>query len=261
MSLETLFIRDPREIPFLNDQVKKALALADKSSRNVTTEESDNFGFMTIQFLFKEMQHAESLLRLVPRRDAGLIARTMIDGLYKLLWASQAHEERAKLWRSFSVVHDWRMIQARLKIGIAVDDKDIRKNEAGLKEFGILHRLKNPKPTSPDPYNKYWHGRVRLSDMADKVDSRQLYDGPYSELSDWEHWGLEGIGNSIEREHNRIIINTDSDRIAGVALLAAFQCLFETLHVADVYLRLHIADTIQALGDSFTGTMDSFYEK
>ncbi|MGD0566777.1 MAG: DUF5677 domain-containing protein [Candidatus Sulfotelmatobacter sp.] len=258
MSLEA-FIRDPREVPFLKNQVKKILEFAIDSSRSITIQENDDFGFMTIQFLFKQIQHAESVLHLVPRRDAGLIARTMIDGLYKLLWASREHEERAKLWRSFSVIHDWRMIQARLKEGIAVDDKDIHKNEAGLKEFGILH-FKNPKPNSPDPYNKYWHGRVKLSDMAE-VDCRQLYDGPYSELSDWEHWGLEGIGNSIEREHNRIIVNTDSDRITGVALLAAFQCLFETLRVADVYLRLHATDAIQALGDSFTGTMDSFYEK
>jgi hypothetical protein len=261
MSSATLFIRDQREVPFLKDQVEKILTLAIELSRSITIRENDDFGCMTIHFLLKQMQHAESVVRLVPRRDAGLIARTMIDGLYKLLWTSRAHEERAKLWRSFSVIHDWRMIQARLKIGIVVDDKDIRKNEAGLDEFGTLHRLKNPKPASPDPYNRYWHGGVKLSDMAKVVDCRQLYDGPYSELSDWEHWGLEGIGNSIEREHNRIIIHPDSDRIAGVALLAAFQCLFETLRVADVYLHLHAANAIQALGDSFTGTMDSFYEK
>jgi hypothetical protein len=109
MSLEA-FIRDPREVPFLKNQVKKILEFAIDSSRSITIQENDDFGFMTIQFLFKQIQHAESLLRLVPRRDAGLIARTMIDGLYKLLWASRAHEERAKLWRSFSVIHDWRII-------------------------------------------------------------------------------------------------------------------------------------------------------
>lgn len=260
MSSAALFIRDQREVPFLKDQAEKILVFAIELSRSINIRENDDFGLMTVQFLFKQIQHTESLLRLVPRRDAGLIARTMIDGLYKLLWASQAHEERAKLWRSFSVIHDWRRIQAGLKIGIAVDDKNTRKNEAGLKEFGALHRLKNRKPTSPDPYNKYWYGGVKLSDMAE-VDCRQLYDGPYSELSDWEHWGVEGIGNSTEREHNRIIINPDSDRIAGGALLAAFQCLFETLRVTDVYLHLHTADAIQALGDSLTGTMDSFYEK
>ena len=77
MPPEKLPFRDPREVPFLHDQVKKVIALADKSSRNVTIREDDDFGFMTMQFLYKQMQHAESILTLVPRRDAGLIARTM----------------------------------------------------------------------------------------------------------------------------------------------------------------------------------------
>src|ERR1700691_6487957 len=97
MPSESLFVRDPREVPFLHGQVKKVLALAEEASRSISIAENDDFGFMTVQFLYKQMQHTESVLSLVPRRDAGLIARTMIDGLYKLLWTSQAHEERAKL--------------------------------------------------------------------------------------------------------------------------------------------------------------------
>jgi hypothetical protein len=69
MPSEDLFVRDPREVPFLHDQVKRALALAEQVSQNLTIEENDDFGFMTVQFLFKQMQHAESVLILVPRRD------------------------------------------------------------------------------------------------------------------------------------------------------------------------------------------------
>jgi hypothetical protein len=50
MSPETLFIRDPREVPFLRDQVKKVLVPVDKASRSITIQENDDFGFMTIQF-------------------------------------------------------------------------------------------------------------------------------------------------------------------------------------------------------------------
>jgi Family of unknown function (DUF5677) len=260
MPTETLFIRDPREVPFLHGQVKKVLALADEASRSISIEESDDFGFMTAQFLYKQMQHSESVLSLVPRRDAGLIARTMIDGLYQLLWAFQAREERAKLWRSFSIIHDWRLIQGRVRQGIMVDEADIRRNAAGLEEFGNLHRLNKPKPNSPDPYHKRWHGGITLSDMADAV-SRELYDGPYAELSDWEHWGVSGIGESIKRENDRVIVNTDSDRIAGVALLAALQCLLQTMEVADVHLTLKITDAIQTLGKDSRKTLDSFYQQ
>lgn len=112
---------------------------------------------------------------------------------------------------------------------------------------------------SADPYHKRWHGSITLSDMADAV-SRELYDGPYAELSDWEHWGVSGIGES-KRENGRAIVNTDSDRIAGVALLATLQCLLQTLEVADVHLSLMITDAIHTLGGDFRETLDSFYQK
>lgn len=260
MPTETLFVRDPREVPFLHGQVKKVLALAEEASRNISIQENDDFGFMTVQFLYKQMQHAESVLSLVPRRDAGLIARTMIDGLYKLLWTFQAHEGRAKLWRSFSIIHDWRLIQGRIRIGIPVDKKDIRRNEVGLRELGALHRLRKPKPNSLDPYNKFWYGEVSLSKMAGSVD-RELYDGPYAELSDWEHWGVSGIGESITRENDLVVMESNSDRIAGLSLLAAFQCLLRTLKVADVHLPLKITDAIQTLGEDSRKTLDSFYQQ
>lgn len=260
MSSEALFTRDPREIPFLLEQVKKVLALADDASRRLTIRESDDFGFMTIQFLYKQMHHAESVLALVPRRDAGLIARTMIDGLYQLQWAAQNPEERAKLWRSFAIVSDWRLMRGRIKIGIQVVETDIRRNEAGMRVFGDLHRLKKQKLDSPDPYSKRWHGGVRLSAMADAV-GRELYDGPYAELSDWEHWGVSGIGESIARENDLVVTDSNSDRIADLSLLAAFQCLSTTLEIADVHLSLNIANAIRILGEDFRKTLDSFYAK
>jgi hypothetical protein len=258
MAREGLFIRDPREVPFLQEQVKKTLALADTASRNVKIGGDDDLGFMTIQFLYKQMQHAESVLTLIPRRDAGLIARAMIDGLYQLLWTIQLPGERGKLWRSFSAIHDWRLIQGRLREGIPVDPADIRMNEERLKAFGGLHRLKKPKPNSSDPFHRTWHGGVKLADMADAV-GRELYDGPYAELSDWEHWGVSGIGESIAREEDRAFVNSNSDRVADLALLAAFQCLLQTLEVADAHLSLNLTDSIQTLGKEFRETLNSYY--
>jgi len=260
MCSEKLFVRDPREVPFLHGQVKNALALADQASRSIQIREDDDFGFMTIQFLHKQIQHTESLLSLVPRRDAGLIARTMIDGLYQVLWTFHAPEERAKRWRSYSVIHDWRIIQGRLAEGIAVDEADIRQNEAALRAFGGLHRLKKPKAGSSDPYHKNSHGGVSLADMADAV-GRELYDGPYAELSDWEHWGVSGIGEAISRKDNHVVVNTNSERVVGLSLLAAFQCLLQTLEVADARLSLNITDTIHNLGKDLRETLDSFYDR
>jgi len=254
-----LFIRDPRELPFLREQAQIILALADESSRSIPIHNDDDFGFMTMQFLCKQIQHGESILSLIPRRDAGLLARTMIDGFYQLLWTSHAPEERAQRWRSFSVIHDWRLIQGRLREGIAVDEATIKENEISLSAFGHLHRLKKPKQGSLEPYHKKWYGSVALSDMADVV-GRELYDGPYGELSDWEHWGVSGIGESISRKDGHLLVDSFSERVTGLSLLAMFQCLFQTLQLADAHLSLNLTETLHSLGECFRTTLDSFYK-
>ena len=62
MPSEKLFIHDAREIPFMRDQVESVIALADKASRSISIREDDDFGFMAIQFLYKQIQHGESVL-------------------------------------------------------------------------------------------------------------------------------------------------------------------------------------------------------
>ncbi len=259
MESAKLFIRDPREIPFFRDQARMILALADECSRGVSVREDDDFGFMAMQFLYKQIQHAESLLALEPRRDAGLIARTMIDGLYQLLWTSHDPEARAQQWRSFSIIHDWRLIQGRLREGIPVEKSVIKNNEERLNAFGRLHLLKKPKPGSSDLYQRKWQGAVTLSEMAEVV-GRELYDGPCAELSDWEHWGVSGIGESISRNDNHLIVDTHSERIAGLALLALFQCLVQTLEVVDVHFAMNLAEKLDGITANFRATIDSFYE-
>ena len=240
----------------MDRQVRKVLALADKSARGIPLKEEDDFGFMTAQFLCKQMQHAQSMLGLVPRRDAGLVARTMIEGLYQLLWASQEAQGRAKRWRSFAVIEDWRLIQGRSREGISVPKLEILRNAAALEEVGGLHRIKKTKkakPNSADPYHRNWRGGVKLSDMANSL-GLELYDLPYDEFSDWEHWGVRGIGDSISREDGRITINPNSDRVAGQSLLAALLCLLQTLEVANVHFSLNITDAVGALYEGFRAT-------
>ena len=120
--------------------------------------------------------------------------------------------------------------------------------------------MKKPRQNAADPYHKTWRGGVSLSNMADVV-GRDLYDGPYSELSDWEHWGVSGIGESISRHNGQIISSVNSERVTAQSLLAAFQSLFQTLEVADAHLSLEITEALQGLTKEFMETMNSFYNK
>jgi hypothetical protein len=94
--------------------------------------------------------------------------------------------------------------------------------------------------------------------MADAV-GRELYDGPYADLSDWEHWGVSGIGESITQVENRGTVYSNSERVTGQALLAAFQCLVQTLEVANAHLSLNITEAVQTLAREFREKLDSFY--
>ena len=128
-----------------------------------------------------------------------------------------------------------------------------------IRVYGHLHLLKKPKPGSSDPYHRKWQGAVTLSEMAGVV-GRELYDGPYAELSDWEHWGVSGIGESISRKDNHLIVDTHSDRVAGLALLALFQCLAQTLQVVDIHLAMNLAEKLGVITANFRATVDSFYQ-
>lgn len=255
MSSSGPFVRNPREIPFLREQVEQVLALAVRCSRRIVIQHDDDFGFMTVQFLSKQKHHVESILSLVPRRDACLIARTMLEGLYQLLLASNLPAERGRRWRSFSVIHDWRLNQGRLREGLPIDQEHARTIDAALLELGELHRRANAPADADDPYHKSWRGGVSLSSMASTV-GREMYDIPYVEFSDWEHWGVSGIGDSMTVNDNQIEFVPNSDRIEGLSLLAAFQSLLQTLEVANLHFSLNCTEAIKELTESFVVTMN-----
>jgi hypothetical protein len=246
------------EFRFLMTRVSEALSLAAECSSSTRIFDEDDFGFMAIHFLYKQMDHAESVQILAPRRDCSLVARSMIDGLYQLLWTYQEATERARRWRSFSIINDWRLIQEQLSMGLEADESAKRRTEAGLNEFGAIHRTKKAANSSQDPFHKTWHGSIRLPDMASLV-GRDLYDHVYTDLSDWEHWGVRGIGDAISRKGNQILFTSNSERIACQSLAVAFQCLIQILEVLDHHLKLGKVEAINHLSNAFISGMATFH--
>jgi len=245
------------ELGFLRERVSTALKLAAECSSGAQILEEDDFGFMAIHFLYKQMGHAESVQILAPRRDCCLVARTMIDGLYQLLWTYQDATERARRWRSFSIINDWRLIQEQLAMGLDADESAKRRTEAGLNEFGDIHRKKKAAGSSQDPFHKTWHGSTRLPEMASLV-GRDLYDYVYTDLSDWEHWGVRGIGDAISRDGNHILFTSHSERIACQSLAIAFQCVIQVVELIDHHLKLGKAEAINSLSNDFISGMAIF---
>ena len=244
--------RDYRsEVESLTEHVKAMCSYCRSVCVGLAFREDDDFGLMVLNFLAKQIDHAESILLLIPRRDAGLIARTMIEGLYQILWSYHESDDRGRRWRSFSVVHNWRLIQSKKAAGKQVDPAREENVSKLLALFGNLHRRKKAKAGDADPFHKSWRGEVQLAHMADAV-GRDLYDNVYSDLSDWEHWGLSSIGDAMMFTGNAVAFETGSYRVAAQSLAGAFQCLIQTTQVLDAYFSLERSHELEALLKAFT---------
>jgi hypothetical protein len=246
------------EFRFLMTRVSEALRLAAECSSSTEILDEDDFGFMAIHFLYKQMDHAESVQILAPRRDCSLVARTMIDGL-SLSCSGLTRRPRSELDDGvhFSIINGWRLIQEQLAMGLDADESAKRRTEAGLNEFGDIHRTKKAASSSQDPFHKTWHGSTRLPEMASLV-GRDLYDYVYTDLSDWEHWGVRGIGDAISRNGNHILFTSHSERIACQSLAIAFQCVIQVVELIDHHLKLGKVKAINSLSNDFISGMAIF---
>jgi len=229
------------DLPTLRDYVTQAATLARDSNSPINCEESDHFGLMSLTFLSRQIDHAESVLLLVPRRDAVLIARTMLDGLYQILWAYGDPAERGFRWRAFAIEED--------------RQKSI---EEALSEYGSMFlrdKAKNGEQMA-DPYHWTWHCGKRLRSLAVQVEGASSYDEVYSDMSDWEHWGVGGMGSAISRpEDGLVTFNSSSPDSSAQALAVAFQCLIQTLGVVNAHFHLQKDEAIRDLQNSYMAAL------
>src|SRR5947207_138684 len=110
-----------RDVPIICAKLEELLQLAKKiPPKGFMYDQSDYFSLMALSFLAKQREHAHSVLCLVDGghyRDAGLIVRSMNEGLVLLKWAAQNLEDRPLRWAAFAWVRDWRLMNRNVKDG------------------------------------------------------------------------------------------------------------------------------------------------
>lgn len=237
------------ELTFLKNQLRLVLRVARDCATEICVAEEDDFGFMAMTFLCRQIDHAESVLLLLPRRDSILIARSMFDGLCQLLWAYRDKEVRGHQWRSFAWVYDWKLAQVQKAEGNEVDEEMLVRIEKVLEKHG--HIFKKKGNNHKDPYHKTWLGSKKLQDIAIEVEGQELYATAYSAMSDWAHWGLAGIAEAISRDNGRITFTTNSDKSTWGALTMSYQALFQTTQMVDIHLHLNKQASLGKLYDDF----------
>ncbi len=238
--------------------INKLLDLANETIEGAECLDDDHLGFMALCFLSRQIDHVQSIVKLVPNRDAILIARSMIEGLCQLLWAAQNPMERPLKWRTFAYIHDWRLQQVKIDRGESIDLNQQKSNELGIQEYGNLFYTREAKsaisqnhPLPTDPYHKNWTCGTQVKQICDCVDAGDLHKEIYSSFSDWHHWGTAGIGESLSWTENKVTFSSSSSSNSAMALATGFQCLLQTIELTNEHLSLARESQIVSIRDGY----------
>ena len=244
---------------FLNLQqwASNLLAMTDEIG-DVSYSENDHFGFMALSFLGRQKEHMKSILILNESLDVLLIARSMIEGLFQLIWAAKDPDNLGLQWRAYVFVQDWRTLKAKISAGESVDSKTCAMIKEGLHRYGDLYlkskarekREKSGPQSKDDQYRKSWTGLPVLQ-IGEKVKGELLYEHLYRPFSDYQHWNPGGLGTSIRRDQNLILYSPRSPEHAARALKIGFQCLLQILEIVDKHFELDITARLAELRDGY----------
>lgn len=246
-----------RAVPDLREFLNRLIRLATDAIQSVHFAEENHLKFMSWCFLCKQIDHAKSVLRLVPHKDATLIARSMADGLCQLLWAAKEPGTRPLQWRSFAWIHDWRVMREMIRKGQAVAPERQEAIRNALAEYGgqfltkkARESVRDGQPMPDDPYHQNWRAGVSIKRIFEQVGADDLYSVVYIHFSDWEHWGVGGVGDALSGRSNNVRYSAWSNDEAP-ALTVSFQCLWQTLEVYDRSLGGGRSVEIRELYDAY----------
>lgn len=242
----------------LKKYAKKLLDLSDNNASNIKYLESDHLGFMCLCFLSKQIDHMRSILALVPKRDAILVARSMIEGFCKLLWAAKKPKDRPFKWRIFACVSDWRLLTEKLHNKISIPPEENHQIMERLNKYGanfLTNKAKMKRDNGGnlprDPYHKDWCCGKSVKDICEDVGGLDLYLKLYSPYSDWHHWGPSGLGSAIKKDKNSVIYKSFSKSDVAASICSAFQCLLQTLELTIEHLNMEDLAIVEELKNEF----------
>ncbi|TAL33126.1 MAG: hypothetical protein EPN93_13895 [Spirochaetes bacterium] len=242
----------PKLLRWNNDLYDLSIDLINSSFKIL---QNDHFGFMSIFFLEKQIEHNRSMVILINNNqhwDSTLIARSMIEGYSQLIWASKEKSERGYKWRAYSWITDWRKIKNQILSGDVVEQKQLTILNQSLSDIYQLFlikkkqyiELKNGLTHITDPFFKNWFGdKYSISDII-KEDNNDVFLKLYGPFSAWHHWCPGGIGEAISNTDNILQFKNASPENAAASLAIGFKCLVETLEIVDEHFNLFKSDII-----------------
>jgi len=254
--------RAEEDIPKLIRYCEELVKLADKVSREGNEyEETDHFALMAFCFLERQKYHMTSVLKLIESgtyQDAGIIARTMLEGMCILKWAEKDKNFRPLKWRAFAFIEDFRLIKTREREGTPTDAESKAATQQGVGEYGPLFytaksekQIKKGNPKIEDPYSKYWLGeQVTISRIFAEVAPRNYYEA-YDNSSKWVHWTVRSLAYAINISETETYFDLTSFSTAADALNVAFAALWDTLKIFISHFGLLCIPALEEMKRSF----------
>jgi Family of unknown function (DUF5677) len=251
------------ELPILHEFANRAHQLADEAlAKKFNFPETDHFGFMTLCFASKQIEHSRSIQLLVGAGqyiDAAIIARVMLEGYVQLAWAALKPEERAFNWRAYVLVTDFRTLKAKLDRGEIVDEafksnlkQDLQKSAT---QFLTAKARENGLENYPDPYQRTWavssNGlKIDIADMTKELNDPNLKP-LYEELSQLIHWTTRGIGEHIQRNEAKVNVSFDKPFPAAMAASVSFIATTKTTLLLAHHFNLAIRTNVEQLTEEY----------
>jgi hypothetical protein len=226
--------------------------------------ETDNgTDVMALSFATKQHEHLRSVRVLIAaglHRDALLVARTMLEGLARLLWAFNDVPGRTELWFWYGAILDWRQTLENEAKGMPSDPSDKAELKAYVDAHGpnyFRREVRNAIEAAEksgtafempqDPWRKNWTD-VQHKAMFQEAGIDPMYEGVYAESSEWIHWGPRSILRAMEPATWGMSGFTQEDWAAALrALGIGCFSLVTSLQVLDQHLALGRTEQLASL--------------
>ena len=194
----------------------------------------DDLVFMALCFVAKQLDHIESMRRLVPSKDTGLIARTILEGMTQLYWAYE-DPVRASRWRAFAIVEEWELMPVWESDGMDVSAHRDAIQDA-IEQFKHLIYTKKALAAEeagtdiPDrPFHPNWRGGVPVSEILQRPENREFKARFYGPLSAWVHWSSGAFADRLRPTGEGMAFESESFAHSASALVLAVYTTWECL--------------------------------
>ncbi len=244
-------------------------------SSPLSAPSDDHRGFMIATFAARQLDQLHGIGYLIQgesHAQAGILARSMLEGFALLYWAN-AKAERALRWRAHCLVHDLQLLRQKQKDGEHIEPgHESELIERLRSDAQVFLKPKKRKQVTeqvlgnPSSYQSTWHvddngTHLTISSIIEGLEGGDGQDlrALYRSFSKYVHWGIEGFAAYLSRTPSGYSMDIQSEpRDALGAMAMGFQSCIQTFLLLAVHFKLSgDLESLSALKDEYVKAMNS----